>query len=1192
MKNWTPAQQAAIEAEHCSLAVSAAAGSGKTSVLTHRILRLLSEPDGIDAARLAVVTFTKNAAEELEDRLFSALSEEAAAHPEKTHLTRQLLRLSGAQISTIHSFAFSLVKTYRRELGFGEKLRIADPAQSALLQRKSAEEAVENYFAQSTSPEEREGLYRLFGSARRSDGLTEAVLSIQKMVEGFPDSYGEWERLLSRAEKEEMALREGSLSFGDTLFGQEIRREALSLLRGAEMTLEALCEALAPFALLDEKYTPVFRERIEALKRAEALALDGDFFSAAREAERAFEKSLPRIVKCPPEESEAKENCSKIHNERVKKPLLKSLSRLFWQSAPEVLRDFGETLVLSRQLLMLSKSASERFSAEKKEKGLVDYADLERMTLSLLAEIDENGRVIPTPLREEISKKFDAVFVDEYQDTNRVQDLIFRLVSREDNLFLVGDPKQSIYRFRGAEPSIFSDYKKNLPPYREGCREMQKIFLSDNFRCDKSIIDAVNRIFTVMMNGEDPESLYQIEDRLRHSKKSEPHEEEFPVELVLVDRKSEEEEAESPEELLSREESREAAYLASEIAALLQGKRSREAFLPEKVAVICRTRQQIAKVQKALEARGIPADAPGEESLRESGEYLFMTSLLAALDNPSHDIPLLGILSSPVFRFSPDALFRIRKENRAVPFYTALRRYRQEGTHGETVEKCAFVLDTLRELREKARSSSLPALLFEIYRRFCPDLIWSEGQNSGAVREFLYACAKSAESAEISSLGEFCRFLEKTDLPEGTSSQGGVRLMTIHKSKGLEFDAVFVSFLAQPFNRRDESNPLVLSRRFGAVCSLPRLEGRARMNTLMRSAAVLHLHEEMIEEEKRVLYVALTRAKRKLVLTASPRSFSAAAAELLLFSPRPLSNSLLGELMRRAASPLSLILLSLRDMAGLREVLTREASRFEGALTVRREIAPPFEAAKNAASEEEITPIPPEEALATLAFRYREQDLERLPAKLSVSQILRQGREESAEFTPHRLLDFEHATLRSTPLAIGNATHRVMQFADFAALAHAPEAEFCRLTERGFVSEEDMALAQKDRILAFFDHPLGREMLASPALCREKRFNVLLSAEAIGVGSGEVLVQGVVDAWFENPDGSLTLVDFKTDRVSPANGADLLRERYADQLRLYRLAVEELTEKPVSRLLLYSFALGDSVFVPLHNDGETPALDK
>ncbi len=1176
MIRWTEHQQNAVEARDCSLAVSAAAGSGKTKVLTGRIISLLSEGK-VQASRIAVVTFTKAAAKGLEDKLYEELSKMVAAHPEDTGLSRQLMAISRAQISTIHSFCYALLRAYGKELGLTGKERIADPLRLEPLKKKAIEGAVNAFLADAEEDKEvRQSLCRVFGSARNLDGLYDALARLFETVSFLPGGMAELKKSLKKMEEECDRVENKSLPFAESLFGAPVAEEAVDRFLGGAKTLSALLDPLSKTQVLGDKYIPFIEERRSLLEHCAALCKGSDFFGAAKLLKEGTEGRVPTVTKktCPEHEIALKDQVADIYN-RTKKSLLAFSSEFLFTPLPTLLAELRRSLSLSCEFLLLAEDALGRYAAFKQKKNLLDYADLEQFTLKLVAEETADGWK-KTSVGERITSELDAVFVDEYQDSNRIQDLIFRCVTREDNLFIVGDPKQSIYRFRGAEPQIFSDYKNNLPVYKTGdSGGMRTVFLSDNFRCARPIIELVNRIFRVMMAGYRSDSLYQEADELRFAKKPKSGEEALPApntELVLMAKPGEEEEAKNEADALLQDENLEAKYIASRIHTLLAE------HAPEEIAVICRTHRQISLVRQSLQKLEIPCSLGAGNALADDPEFLFVTSLIGALDNPNDDVSLLGTMLSCVFRFDADSLYRIRLGKRKCFYYESLCRAAKEGDEPDKT-KAAHLLDTLSVLREQSKTLTLPALIFNLYRSLSIAELY--GSKTGAVKEFFLKAAESAESAEETSLSDFLTYAKRAaeENPSAEENAPGVRLMTIHKSKGLEFPVVFASFLAQKFDLRDESAKLILSPDFGPCFHLPEDGGRVKVNTFLRRAAALNMHKAMIEEEKRVLYVALTRPETKLIITAKPQNYASLARDLILCAEAPLERELTEHLLRQAPSPLMMLLLSLRDCPALRQTLEDGGIHTDGSFTCSTALPLPITEQVKTEETADVQTHSPQEILDALAFEYEEAALSRLPKKLSVSQLLRAGREEEAGLTPRRLEHFTTAGLKKSPAEIGTVTHSVLQFADFHALAADADSELARLVEKGFITAEDAGLVEKEWLRAFFASPLYSRMKQSPSLIREKRFNVLLPAKELLGTEGNILVQGVIDAWFEEQDGSITVLDFKTDRVKGEHAEETLLHRHGEQLRLYALAVEQLTEKKVGKRLLYSFALGKEIEV-------------
>lgn len=1173
---WTPSQTKAIEARGCDLIVSAAAGSGKTAVLTERIVRLLAE-GSVRASRLAVVTFTKAAAAQLEQRLYDALSEKSAAEPENEILTAQLFGLSRAKISTIHSFCYSLIEKNRRHLGLGERVRIGDATETRMLLRRAAEEALEAFLSveDEAEREEREALCRLFGKTRSDDGVLESVLKMKRACDSYPEGIGAFSQALAREREELAALQAGQKSYYQTETGRFFAREISFLLEGYATKLGALAAACLQETYLSERYAPFFalcegelREAIDALERADAVR--------ARDClEELCEKSFRGLSgkeSLSDAEKEKRGRIQECFNERIKKKIKAMCQSLFDRDEAALCEEMTKSVAASERMSVLLTLTQELYEQKKKNKSILDYADLERLTLSLVTEPCAGGRR-RSSLAEQIASEFDAVFVDEYQDTNAIQDEIFRAITRGNNLFIVGDPKQSIYRFRGAEPSIFTDYKTKSPDYPDPTGGMQKVLLSENFRCDRTVIEPVNRIFSVLMASHEPESLYGDKDQLCFSKDPEK-EEHHLAEIDLVLPKGEVDwQGEESEEREAREESAEANHIADRILSLLEDPAA--PVLPKDVAVICRQKRQLAKVRAALTDRAIPCTGR-EDGRGDVPEYLFVTSFLAALNNPCRDVPLIAALSSPVFRFTDEMLYAVRRAKSGGSFYTALVCCAERSD--ALAARCREVLSTLEEWRVRRGEMSLGALVFSLYRAFCiEELFASDG--TASQREFFLDRAADAAACGYDTLSSYLEYLETYEEEESFEGDG-VRVMTIHKSKGLEFPVVFVSFLGGGFSTQEKRESLVFDREWGAAPNLPLEGGTLRYKTLLREAILMQSAREALEEEKRILYVALTRAKNRLIMTGTVSSQNTLKEKLLSFSSATLSPEKLSRLFRLSSSLLEMLLLSLREEGLCRAV--EEGKDEKNGLYSLRHVASLPPVRRFVRKEEEEALFDEDEMLSSLSLPQTQAGLETLPKKLSVSEILAQRREEEEEeLYPRRLMDFEKGQLVSSAARVGTATHQVMQFIDFEGYEADPEAEFARLVREGFLTREDLDLVDRAAIAGFFSSVLYAEMRSAALLVHERRFNAILPAEPILHREGEVLVQGVVDAWFETASGEIVLVDFKTDRVRAEDGEQVLRDRHGDQLRLYRLAVEAVTERRVSRLVIYSFALGKSVEVSL-----------
>lgn len=1184
-KKWTPDQQNALDARGTSLVVSAAAGSGKTSVLTERIVRLLSDESlQVRAGRLVVVTFTTNAAREVSGRLYDALSRAVAEGGENArYLSGQLLALSRAHISTVHAFCFSLIRDHRKLLGLPEKLRVGEDVQIEEMKRDAAKEAVEEYLRGETDENaaRRERLYCLFSSVKNASLLAESIKTVMEKISSYPGGSQRLVNGLEELKRESLALSKGSYTFAETEIGRNVARIAEEKCEKSALLLEECAKSLHPACEKGQKAVDDLFWRAGELRRIGCMLRLGRFAEAEEAKNLLFGTNRPPSTKLSPEE----QKLCKILYDKVKKDLNDFFREYVPYDEEETARDSAEMLEMLEDFVSILRSAEERYAEEKREKGLLDFADLEHLALSLVGE-EKDGVWQQSDVGRRLAEEFDAVFVDEYQDTNEIQDKIFRFLSREDNLFAVGDPKQSIYRFRGAEPAVFTEYTRSTPLYGTGDGKMKKILLSANFRCDKSVVDFVNLVFRGVMRAEEEDSLYKKGDELCYGKQKAPDEKEYPTELVLVEKppKGEEtEESDEDEAPVPSEERGEVSYLCHRIEKILSEDEKAEGvpFAPDDIAVICETNDHVRLVQSALTLRGIPCAVASQEEKKESPEALFVRSLLGALDNPAEDVSLLGALSSPVFRYTPDETYHIRTRGRKISFFAAMKKVAADESDS-LAPKVRETLETLEELRRAALNEPLFVFCFRLYRRLAIAELYVS-QKYRPYRDDLLRAAAEAEAWEPLSLGEFCQFLDRRK--EKASIEGeGVRVINIHQSKGLEFPVVFVSFLGKAISSKDEDPTLLIADGRRMATPVLRLEGAAKKNTAYRKGIALSLREKNREELARKYYVALTRAKQRLILTAASPGLPALQAKLLIASGKPMAPALRSRMMRDASSVLTMILLALREEAPLQHYLLTGEEGKNGTFSVSSTLPPPFSLWKKEEKTAETALFPLEECIPSFDFRYEEEEAETLPRKLSVSELLRRGREEEAQLSFLSLPGGKNRRLAPSPAEIGTATHKVMQFIDFAEAARDPEGAIASLAEKKFLSPEEMALVEKEKIRAFFSSPLYARIAASPRVEHEKRFNVLLPAKPLLGKEGEVLVQGVVDAWFENEDGSLTLLDFKTDRVRDPDGETILTERHGPQLRLYRLAAEALTGKTVSRLLVYSFALGREIEISLTGD--------
>ncbi len=1190
---WTRAQADAIFSRGKSIAVSAAAGSGKTAVLTRRIIERVCDPEaGGDISRILVVTFTKAAASELVSRISDALNDELAQNPENRHIRAQSLLVSSAQISTIHSFCLDLIRTNFQKLDIPADFSAASGAEVELLMKNIAEELVSDYFEGELLPDEVPiadfpRFADTFGDVAKSDKLAEMLVGLYEAMSATLDF------LALPARFAKMAREAADGGFSGSIWEKTIRRYLIELLSHYQTVYT---DAVAHIDDHEElsKYRAVFAEELCEISTLLDDALRGcDHFAISEVLARHTVTRLPvvRGVGDDKKMNYYKEARTDFHKELKK--LTEEAYAFSRESIQDVLRETAEML---DALSVFLKTFEKRFTAEKHRRHIITFADMERLALALLWDRDDDA---PTELACTMREAYDEIYIDEYQDTNEIQDKIFLLISKDDNRFNVGDIKQSIYSFRGAEPSIFETLLRDRPKYEEGMDDSAvKIYLSENFRSSAEILGFCNTIFEKLMNAE--MLRYGEDEKLNcGSGKHAP----IP-EVYLIPRSSEEEEAIMGE----------AEFVAEKISELLvSGKKADgSAVKPSDIVILLRsTSSSSAAYEDALKRYGIPCRNAAALSFFESPEVLLMLSLLSAIDNPRRDVPLAAALKSPLYGVTLDELLFIRRHKREASLIDALRSFTEETGFAKGKR---FLAD-LATYAHMAEETPCDGLIWQIYgdTAIFSVLAADEGRPLYETEQArsnlitLYDYARGFEKGGFKGLSGFISFINeilenktKMDISQFSSPGEVVSIMTIHKSKGLEFPICFVSETAKRFNLPEIREKTIFDRELGFSIKPTAGGGIFRLDNPLRTASVLNRKKNALDEELRVLYVALTRAKERLIVTGSvpTKSIDEGAYDLLSpFSEYAMKSRYFSSYaLRRAPSYLELILTALAEKDGFSlSVVTGKAET----LTEKTEQA------REAEPDDDMTYFEAKKLIHDrLDHEYPYKHLLGIPSKLSVSKlhptVLDGSDEDAAEEVgelpsltalPHFLRDEPDEVV--TAAERGTATHTFMQFCDFDAVRRdGLETEIERLVERQFLFRGDAEKIDKKRVEAFFTSPLASEMFMSDRLYREKRFMIRYPAVLFTEKTDKallkdetLLVQGVIDCAFFDSRGELVLVDYKTDHFPRTMKREMvektLRERHTRQLGYYAYACEVLFGMRPHHIYIYSFALNDTVEIKL-----------
>ncbi len=1245
-KKWTQEQLQAITARDCNTLVSAAAGAGKTAVLVERIIRKVTdETNPVDIDKLLVVTFTKSAAAEMRERIGAAIARELNNNPESHHLNRQLTLLNRASITTLHSFCLEVVRQYFYRIDLDPSFRVADDAEAVLLRSEVLEELFEDGYA-SGNPDFLT-LVDAFGGDRGDDYLQEMVLRLfdfarsmpwperwleqlaerYRFPEGFPLEQAPWGNTVMRWVELQLqgclSKLERAVKLAESPGGPFIYRESLIDGRGLIKNMASACD----------------RSWLELYNLFGAMQFSTLRACRDRETDETLKNEVKRL------RDEVKSCVNDIRQEFFSRP------------PSELLADLNKMAPMVQTLSRLVTEFAKRYGEAKAARALVDFSDLEHYCLNVLMEPESSpDRLVASTVACELRDYFAEVLVDEYQDINGVQEVILQLVSRQGsgspNLFMVGDVKQSIYRFRLADPTLFLEKYINYP--REDGMSDRGIDLTKNFRSRREIINAVNFVFRQLMTGRIGEITYDGRAELAcgaHYPGDSQNRWNYPgcVELHLLDKNPAAADGFLDGDNVSGIEDdiieldsfqREARVVARRIKEMVTS--GEDGTGPEfsiydtrlndyrpvqfrDIVVLLRTTRNTANIfMEEFRRLGIPSYADLNTGYFEAIEVDAILSLLKVLDNPRQDIPLAALLRSPIVGLNAEELANVRLRDKDGDFYDAVRKS-AELQENDIDKKLRWLLDRLEKWRTMARQEPLSDLIWRVYNE-TGFYAYAGGMPGGTQRQAnlraLYDRARQYERTDFKGLFRFLRFLERfkesgTDL--GTARALGenenvVRILSVHKSKGLEFPVVIVAGLGRQFNFNDLRQKAVFHKELGLGLPVIDLDLHLTYPSLAHSAIKKQLHLDLLSEELRILYVALTRAREKLVLVGSVHDLEKSAA-------RWCQNidcqgwSLPDTDLASAKTYLDWICPSLaRHPHGMpiRELARAEISP-EKALddpsdwvvcvpTVDRSLV---EAHKSTEDNEqllesvrhfrpvEVGGMYTELIDKLLNWQYPFTNMVGKPAKISVTELKRRFHDETVDeesFSPYSAFvakrpRFLQPSTGLTAAEKGTTMHLVMQNIklDGDLTEEGITGQLTEMVESELLTKEQFQSVDVRAIAGFFSSPLGIKVLNSENVKREVPFTLAISAGEIfkDLGSGtedKILVQGVIDCIIDEGDG-FVIIDYKTDTIGTETAEEILN-RYRGQLDLYSTAVEKIFQKPVKERYLYLFAAGKEVSYP------------
>jgi len=1236
---WTDDQWKAIHALGRDILVAAAAGSGKTAVLVNRIIqKVIDEENPMNVDEMLVATFTNASAAEMRARIAVALEEEIKKNPGSHHLRKQLSLLNNASISTLHSFCLNVVKKYYYLIDIDPGFRIADDTEMLLLM----DEALETVLEAEYGKPDNESFFKvvdIFTNDRNDQELQQLILNLYTFSRSHPNP--------------EIWLRQ-FIDFYDVKEGQTV--DDLPFIGPLKFDIELqLQEAKRNF---EEAYN-MTKLPGGPDKRANNFLNDIEIVNQLLQAkEESFEVlyhqfqniSFTRLSACKGDEyiEELLEQ-SKELREKGKKIIQKLKDEIFSRKPETYLKDLQEMKDPVSVLVDLVLKFFNEMDRLKTEKGLVDFSDMEHYALKILGRFDnETGEIVPTEAARQYRDQFKEVFIDEYQDTNMVQETILQLVKKpteeRGNLFMVGDVKQSIYRFRLAEPNLF--LQKYLRFNSEGNGAGLRIDLSQNFRSRKEVLDGTNFIFKQIMGVKVGEIDYDEASELKYSDTY--PEDEFPVEVTIIHKesgasdKSNSEEFDSTDDEQQEEFSKEeleqsqleSRYVAKKIRELIDSgqkiydskSKSYRKITYKDIVILLRSFVWAPQFMEELKSFGVPVYANISTGYFQAAEVSTILSLLKVIDNPFQDIPLAATLRSPIIGLNEEEMAKIRIHMKKGSYYEAAKHFLNEPVSSEFEEQIQYKLKTFFDLLKRWRSiskvSGVSDLIWTIYRdtKFF-DFVGGlpGGKQRQANLRALYDRARQYESTSFRGLFRFLRFIDRMqdrgeDLGVARSlseQEDVVRIMTIHSSKGLEFPVVFLAGIGREFNFMDIKKPYLFDKEFGFATNYVNPEKQIRYNSLIHMSIVKKKLLEVVSEEMRVLYVALTRAKEKLYLIGSTKKIDKLLADwqkhlnqdgwLLPDFDRMQSKRYLdwiGPALIRHENSRTLRLTTPSELVNS-EVFNHPS---KWVIQIIRDT----DIASMTLDEDEIeenlleyvkngekVPIQSElkekvEKNLTWEYPYILSTHHR--SKQSVSEIKRQKEIRDSESGLDLMRKFSKPLFdrpkflqekKLTPAEKGTAMHLVMQHVnfDFKLTKESIHQLLQGMILRELLTSEEVESINVDDILSFYDSEIGERLLKAKWVKREVPFSYSLSSKEIysdwNGGSETVFIQGIIDCLFMEEDG-LVLVDYKTDQITGRfsnfeSALPILKDRYEVQIQLYKQAIEAIINQPIKDAYLFFF---------------------
>ena len=1195
---WTEEQSQAIHEKGSNILVAAAAGSGKTAVLVERIINKIIEEE-IDIDKLLVVTFTNAAASEMRERILNAIYKKIEEEPTNLRLQKQITLLNKSNICTIHSFCLDVIRNNFYEINISPNFRIGDTAEIELLKEEVLDELFEDLYLK-----EDEGFLKLleiYTSYKDDEPLKDIVKSIYNFIQSapFPEKW-----LAEKVKLFDIDIE--NTDFAETVWGKIILNNYKECIEENILGLKKIKKELEAENEL-EKFSQAIRLDIENL---ESLLVNLNSWDKSYELAKTFS-----FVRWPSSKKINSETPAFVKEKRdmINAKFKKLKDSIFIYTSAEVLSDLKNMYEVLNLLQAIILKFNENYKKAKLERNIIDFNDIEHLALKILIK-DEDGKYVPSEIAKKYQDKFEEIAIDEYQDSNMVQEYILTSISKGNNIFMVGDVKQSIYKFRQAMPELFLNKYKTYKLKKEKTEaDDLKIQLFKNFRSRKNILDTTNIIFQEIMSKDLGDVDYNEDEYLNlGANYEEPQLENIDfagkteiniINLEDTTKDSQEDEEDNVKTERIENSILEARYVAQKINELINSnyyvldkKEGYRKVTYKDIVVLLRSTTELSPIyEKEISDLGMPVYSETSTEYLNSVEIQLIMSCLKIIDNPMQDIPLVTVMRSMIGGFTDNDLIEIRLADKYENFYESIVKARIQ-VNEELRNKIDSFLELINQWREASEFLALDELIWKIYMDtgyYNYVGLMQNGKLRQANLKMLFERAKQYESATFKGVFNFINFIDKLKLRNNDlgaakiigENENVIRIMSIHKSKGLEFPVVFLSSTGKNFNLKDLREKILIHQEIGFGPNYENSELKIEYPTLAKEAIKMVSKRESISEEMRVLYVALTRAKEKLIITGIEKdlqkSIESKEKELQIYESEDNSkiNPKILESYKSYLDWIELVYLKNKiknsdifefNVVSKTEILNQTVESETERKDVLKDIA------NKKVSKENM-----EKIKNILEWEYKYKDSTEMPSELSVSKIkeLSKDTEEKIGITlkkPNFLIE----KTELTPAEKGTIMHLCLQKLNYKEEYNLEKLKNMvnNLVNKEIILPKEAESVNYNKILAFLSSNIWKEMQTAKVVEQEKAFYLNLKANEIyqNDAEDEILVQGIIDLYYITNNDELVLVDYKTDYVEN-NNEQSLEDKYNIQLEIYKKALEESLNRKVDKVYIYSTWLNKEI---------------